>query len=137
MATLEHRLKDAEKGLERAKDKARSAFKYNSEQIEMLLGRADRLVQSDSLSKVHGYGSEIKDHAEKIDSLFEDMADLLKEWKTVQEYRDDEEEDLLEDELTVYERSLKDFLAEQKSAEDSMNRTVVKMAMKRLKSTEV
>ena len=134
MESLEERYKAVEKGLEEAKNTAKSVFKYNSEQIEMILGRAERTIARGDLEKVSGYGSEIKGHAEKIDETFEAMADLIKSWKGVDDYRDDSDnKDLFEDDLSSFERELKDFQEEHKQA--STARLVVSRAMRRVKQS--
>lgn len=136
MASLEERYKSAQKGLEEAKNTAKSVFKYNSEQIEMILGRAERTVARGDLEKVHGYGSEIKGHAEKIDETFEAIAELTKSWKDVEEYRDDtENQDLFDDNLSSFERDLKDFQKRHKLAcwPRPAVKTVVARAMRRAK----
>lgn len=135
MASLEERLNQAKKEIEELKKKVFSQLKYHSEQIEMILSRAQRTLQRDEFEKAPGYGGEIKHHAEQIDEIFDGIADVVKQAKAA-EGDSDSEQDIFGDSLKSLEDALKDFKKEHKLAnEEDPMRMVVRRTMSKLKSS--
>ena len=124
---MPYSIEKAREDVEKAKKEAESEIKYHSEQIEILIGRMERA----DIEKVFGYGSEIKDHAEKIDEVAESIKDLI---KSLDDMEKTDEEDL-EDELRFFEKDVNEFFRKYKKAEDTTIQDIVARAVRKLKKS--
>lgn len=102
MADLKERLEKAEKDLNEAKDKAKDLFKYHMEMIEQYIGSSERNLREGRLSVRTG---DMKYHIGQMEELSENLNDVLKSWKDVEDSKDDETE--LGHELKSFELNMK------------------------------